>query len=115
MIYLDDILLMKQSRTALQKHTAMVVTLLQGLGFLINFPKSHLETNPGTRVPGLHSRLNQEGAETPQRGIGGDQEQAKSLLKQNMVSARTLARFLGKLTAAILIVYPAPLHYRSLH
>ena len=39
-------------------------------------------------------------------------EEANNLLRQEEVSARALACFIGKLTAAI--IYPAPLHYRGL-
>ena len=42
-IYLDDILLMEQSREVLRQHTALAISLLESLGFLINYPKSHLE------------------------------------------------------------------------
>ena len=43
-IYLDDILLMEQSREVLRQHTALAVSLLESLGFLINYPKSHRNT-----------------------------------------------------------------------
>ena len=40
--------------------------------------------------------------------------QAQDVLKQEAVSARMLARFIGKLSATCLAVQPAPLHYRGL-
>ena len=41
-IYLDDILIMNQDRTQLEKHVAMTAELLQLLGLLINWEKSVL-------------------------------------------------------------------------
>ena len=50
----------------------------------------------------------------PQQKLSQIQQEASQLLSQNQVSARALASFIGKLSAAILAIYPAPLHYRSL-
>ena len=41
-------------------------------------------------------------------------KKAIRLSKQEVVSARTLSRLLGTMSAAVLAVFPAPLHYRSL-
>ena len=42
------------------------------------------------------------------------QQEVQPLLSQQKVFATALARFIGKLSAAILAIYPAPLHYHSL-
>ena len=42
-LYLDDLLIMQQDREVLVEHTATVVHLLEASGFLVNYPKSHLE------------------------------------------------------------------------
>ena len=42
-IYLDDILLLDQNRAKLIEHTATTLSLLKGLGFLVNYPKSELD------------------------------------------------------------------------
>jgi len=36
------------------------------------------------------------------------------MLKESMVSARELAQLIGRMSAVILAIYPAPLHYTSL-
>lgn len=42
-IYLDDILIMSESKELAQKHTNMVVSLLSSLGFVVNKEKSVFE------------------------------------------------------------------------
>lgn len=49
----------------------------------------------------------------PREKVEDIRKQAKELLKQDKVSARVLDQFLGKLSAAILVVHPALLHYRT--
>ena len=44
----------------------------------------------------------------PQQKLSQIQQEAHQLLSQNQVSARALASFIGKLSAAILAIYPAP-------
>jgi len=39
---------------------------------------------------------------------------ARQMLKESMVSARELAQLIRRMSAAILAIYPASLHYRSL-
>ena len=41
-IYLDDLLLMNRSPLALAEHTTLMLDLLEALGFLVNYLKSHL-------------------------------------------------------------------------
>ena len=41
-MYLDDILLMAESRDLAMFHAASTLNLLEGLGFIVNYKKSHL-------------------------------------------------------------------------
>jgi hypothetical protein len=111
-IYLDDILL-EQDKTRLVEHTATIVLLLEALGFLVNYPKSVLE--PAQKLhnlPGLHNRFSDERAEQEKMEV--IIKEAKAILELQKISARSLAQLIGKMSAALLAIQPAPLHYRSL-
>ena len=65
-IYLDDILILAQRKDMLLHQTAATLELLESLGFLMNYKKSHLLP---TQVifSWFHSGLNQETAQSPSR------------------------------------------------
>ena len=109
--YLDDILIMNQDKELARQQTWAAINLLESLGFLINYQKSVLEPTQEITFLGfvLDSRM-----KLPQSKVSQIQQEAQHLLAQEKVSARVLASFIGKLSAAILAIYPAPLHYRSL-
>ena len=50
----------------------------------------------------------------PKEKVGAIKKEAVRFSKQEIVSPRTLASLLGKMSAAVLAVFPAPLYYRSL-
>ena len=50
----------------------------------------------------------------PKEKVVQIRSEAIRLMDQDLVSARELTQLIGKMSAAILAVYPAPLHYRSL-
>ena len=109
-IYLDDILIMNQDKELTHQQTWAVMDLLKSLSFLFNY-KSVLD--PVQEIVFLEFVPNSIAKEVrlPQQKLSQIQHQ---LLSQNQVSAKALANFIGKLSAAILAIYPAPLHYRSL-
>ena len=113
-IYLDDILLMSQCREEAQQHTWTTVDLLESLGFIVNFKKSVLEPTQELTFLGFILNSRKRELKLPQEKVTLIKKEARSLLAWREVSPRDLARFIGKLSAAILALYPAPLHYRSL-
>ena len=112
--YLDDVLIMNQEENMALQQTWAVVDLLEALGFLVNFNKSVLTPSQEITFLGFNIDSRQRQVRLPGTKITSIQREAQSLLSQQEVSARTLASFIGKLSSAILAVYPAPLHYRSL-
>ena len=99
MIYLDDILIMHQNKDVL------VIDLLESLGFLVNFKKSAI--HPCQEITFLGFVLDSmQKIRLPPEKVKQIQDEAHHLLNQK-VSARMLAAFIGKLSAAI---YPALLH-----
>ena len=98
-IYLDDILIMHQNKDVL------VIDLLESLGFLVNFKKSAI--HPCQEITFLGFVLDSmQKIRLPPEKVKQIQDEAHHLLNQK-VSARMLAAFIGKLSAAI---YPALLH-----
>ena len=70
-IYLDNLLLLDQDRDKLKEHTATVLTLLEALGFLVNYPKSVLEP---TQILVFVNQFCEEGAESSLRESGDNRE-----------------------------------------
>lgn len=113
-IYLDDILIMNTSREGSQEHTALVVTLLECLGFQVNYQKSHLVPIQILEFLGFVVDSIKRELRLPKEKVEAIRKEAARLSRQEKVNARALARLLGKMSAAVLAVFPAPLHYRSL-
>ena len=113
-IYLDDILIMNASKEDSQKHTALVLTLLECLGFLVNYQKSCLRPVQKLEFLGFIVDSIKRELSLPKEKVKDIRGEAARLLRQDKISARALAKLLGKMSAAVLAVFPAPLHYRSL-
>ena len=110
-IYLDDLLLLDQDRDKLKEHTATVLTLLEALGFLVNYPKSVLEPTQILVFLGfIINSVRKELSLPPEKVV----KEVKSTLEHQMVSARSLAQLVGRMSEALLAIHPAPLHYRDL-
>ena len=62
-------------------------------------------------IPGIPCGHGQERAQVTK---GKDREDQEGRYHQEAVSARILARVVGRMTAAVMAVYPSPLHYRAL-
>ena len=105
---------MNQDKELARQQTWTAIDLLESLGFLVNYDKSVLD--PVQEIVFLGFVLNSIAKEVglPQQKLSQIQQEARQLLSQQQVSARALASFIGKLSAAILAIYPAPFHYRSL-
>ena len=77
---------------------------------------SQIATNActGGRIPGSFISSMHKELQLPKAKVDQIKSEAGQVLNQGEASARQLAQLIGKLSAAILAVYPAPLHYRSL-
>ena len=109
--YIDDILFMHQDKAKLSEITATAVTLLEALGFLVNIHKVSTNTDPEARVPGICGRHTEEGARPSSRETAQAGERCQSHTES---PARHLAKLIGKMSATIQAVHPAPLNYRSI-
>ena len=80
----------------------------------MNYPKSQLEPYLVIDYLGFVINLVKRELQIPNEKVSIKSGSHKTNKEQNLVSARELATLIGRLTATILAVYPALLHYRSL-
>ena len=113
-VYIDDLLLLHQDKQKLREFSATALVLLESLGFLINYPKSVLGPTQTLVFRGFIINSVEKELSLPAEKLEKIVVEAKTMLKCHTVSARSLAQLIGRITAAILAVHPAPLHYRGL-
>lgn len=113
-IFLDDLILLNQDPETLRKQLNIATWLLQNLGFLINWEKS--VTNPTQFLEYLGFNIDsvKMTMSLPERKLQDLQERCQMLLRKGETTARNLAKILGKMTAALRAILPAPLQYRHL-
>lgn len=113
-LYLDDMLIMSQSQIEASSNLATVMTLLVGLGFIINLKKSVL--SPTQRLDFLGFTLDSQKMtiSLPQDKMHAIKKQANRILNKGKTTAHELAHLLGTMVAAHPAILPAPLYYRHL-
>ena len=113
-IYLDDFLLMASTKETLSYHVTLTVTLLEMLGFVVNYQKSHLNPTQSIEFLGFHINSIMLTISLPLDKVKGIRKECQKVLENPDITIRELARLLGKLSASIQAVFPAPLHYRHI-
>ena len=113
-IYPDDILLMAPTAKEQTQHITLTVSLPELLGFVINYTKSQL--SPVQSIEFLGCLINSVTFQIslPKDKVKSIKRECSKVLANQSITVRELARLLGKLSASIQAVFPAPLHYRSL-
>lgn len=107
MIYLDDILIMGQSEALTRDHTLLV---LEGLGFIVNYPKSQLSPSQQIEFLGFMIDSRKKELSLPKEKLDSIRKEASCLLKKDSKSDawEVYSSNLGSASS------PHPLHYRSL-
>ena len=113
-IYLDDMLIMAESRDLAIEHTTIAVNLLSSLSFVLNEGKSILVPTQELEFLGFLVNSVRMSLYLPRDKVKSIKRECQSLLNNPSVSIRTLSRLLGKLSSSIQAVFTAPLHYRFL-
>ena len=113
-IYLDDLLLLAQMKETVKEHAVTVLTILKALRFLINYMKSSLVPQQEVTFLGFEIRSKHMELKLPQDKLVTIQKEVSNMLKQKLVSARSQAHLIGKMSAALLAVRPASFHYCNL-
>ena len=112
--YLDDTLLMAQSKVELRSFIKLVPQLLQLLGFNINWDKSVL--SPAQRIQFLGFTVNsvEMSISLPREKVTKISQACRAMLRQPSTTVQELSRMIGCLTATVWAVIPAPLCYLQL-
>ena len=112
--YLDDILIMGASAQDCLDSTNLAVNLLQDLGFIINKEKSHLTPTQQVEYLGFVVNSKTMSLSLSQDKISKIVSHCREVMSAHTNSVRDLASLIGKMSATIQAVFPAPLFYRHL-
>ncbi|CAG2233597.1 unnamed protein product [Mytilus edulis] len=113
-VYLDDILIMNQSNQKILSDLSTVLSILRGLGFLINTNKSVMEPSQTMEFLGYTVNSKLLTLSLPKEKVEKIKNSSKLMLEHKESVSRDLAQLIGQLTATNQAVLPGPLHYRSL-
>ena len=113
-IYLDDLLFMNSSKVGLQQDMTTARYLLENLGFVINLEKSCFQPTQQLEFLGLVVNTLDMTLLLPDCKVEAIKSHCSKMLLHHEVSVRELSQLIGKLTASIQAIFPAPLHYRHL-
>ena len=113
-MYLDDMLVMIQSREELERQLTQIKLFLESLGFVINKQKSQsLPTQIiqylGFLVDSREMKIRQTEEKTVQISTA-----CRRATERGFLSRGELARLIGKMTATLPVDFLAPLWYREL-
>ena len=102
---------MASTEETLTCHVTMAVTLLEIFKFVVNYQKSLL--NPTQLIEFLGFRINSVmlNISLPLDKVKSIRRECRKVLENPDITIRELARLLGKLSASIQAVFPAPIHY----
>ena len=113
-IYLDDLLFMNSSKVGLQQDMTTAQYLLENLGFVINLEKSCFQPTQQLEFLGFVVNTLDMTLLLPDCKVEAIKSHCSKMLLHHEVSVRELSQLIGKLTASIQAIFPAPLHYRHL-
>lgn len=113
-MYIDDMLILNALETGAKRDVALLIHMLENLGFVINYKKSILVPFQEIEFLGvLINSINMEFS-LPENKLKNMIKECKSLVSLGTASQADLAHIIGKMTAAKAAVFQAPLHYRAL-
>jgi len=112
--YLDEILLLHQSKVELVQLTPLICQLFEALGLVVNQKISVLTPNQTMEFLGFQVDTVTLQLIFQAEKLRKLKQLAQHLLHQQEVTVREIARFVGKASAATRAVWQAPLHYRAL-
>ena len=113
-IFLDDMLIMGQSKEELVDQVGEILQFLQLLGFVINQEKSVLSPSHTIQFLGFMVDSALMMISLPQKKVEDIAKACQAALLQGTLSVRDLSRLIGQMSATMRAVLPAPLCYRNL-
>ena len=113
-IFLDDILLLAPTVETMNQNARMTISLLESLGFLINYKKSTLVATQRILFLGMLIDSTTMEFILPTEKSENIQRECRNLLKTQQPSIRQISRVLGLLEFTRPAIWSAPLHYRHI-
>ena len=113
-IYLDDILLLNQSKEGLMKDRDSLIWLLHNLGWLINWKKSVLQPKQTIEFLGLKVDSIEMSVYLPQDKIQSIKMKCQNAIKSDHITIQELASLVGSFNATVEALIPASLYVREL-
>ena len=113
-IYIDDIIIMAQTREEAEMAKDTTIFLLQALGFTINWKKSVLTPCKELIYLGVKVNSTTMTLQVPEEKISYLRKTCEKTLQRNKISARQLSSVMGKLRATAQAFSPAPLQLRNI-
>jgi hypothetical protein len=112
--FLEDILVLAPLIETLNQHTCITISLLESLGFLINYKKSILI--PTQRILSLGMLIDSTTMEfiLPKEKSENILRECRHLLKTHQPSIKQISRVLGPIEFTRPATWSAPLHYRHI-
>ena len=105
---------MAESSDLVLHQAASALNLLESLGFIVNYKKSHLVPTQEIEFLGLLVNSKNLTLILPGEKLRKIRKRCKQLLEISDLSIQELSKFLGLLTSSIQAIFPAPLHFRNL-
>ena len=113
-IFLDDMLIMGQSKEELVDQVGEILQFLQLLGFVINQETSVLSLSHTIQFLGFMVDSALMMIFLPQEKVEDIAKACQAALLQGTLSVRDLSRLIGQMSATMRAILPAPLCYRNL-
>ena len=105
---------MNSSKVGLQQDVTTAQYLPENLGFVINLEKSCFQPTQQLEFLGFVVNTLDMTLLLPDCKVEAIKSHCSKMLLHHEVSVRELSQLIGKLTASIQAIFPAPLHYRHL-
>ena len=113
-VYIDDILVLADTPVALREHVLALWYLLENLGFILSQKKCQLAPTQTIEFLGFIVNSRMMELKLPAEKSKKIRLEARKLLEAPQIQARDLSRLIGKMSAAMRGIPPAPLFYRTL-
>ena len=113
-VYIDDILILAETKEALTNQVEALVYLLEAVGFIINQKKSITTPTQSLEFLGVTIDTRSMTISLPAGKLKKIRAEARKMALAVSVSARDLARLLGKMNATASVIPVAPLFCRHL-
>jgi len=113
-IYLDDILVLGESKEDLERKKKKVLDLLYSLGWMINQKKSMLEPVQEIEFLGLKLDSIKMSILVPNKKVREIKREIKRVLEKEVISIRNLASLIGKIQAINQAVFMVPFRTREM-